>query len=413
MATNKTQRGSSGYLPEELIREILPRLPPRHLLRCHTICKAWRRLATGRVLILDHHARQPAQPLLTVYPFVAPQNNCLEAVDLSTNKRRMVARFVERAPRPLSNDAAANLVYKIRVALMVHGSCDGLLLLSFHEAFFVCNPATRQGALLPIPYNGFLHIAGFYKHAASGEYRVLYHQLRYNRVEGLQRKYYVLTLGSQDARNIELRTSSAAVGVGLARRLAGSYNRPPVLLHGSLHWPPQQSQNGNILVFDPAAESFRCIAPPPVALLQRKDHDTRLFELEGTLAMFCWQQDARISDLWFLEDYEEANWVCKHRVELPVELVYEPLPFYPVIPYQEGDMLVPEGCDTVLHYDKTGKLLGSFECFVLGLGITPHVLKESLVIHEFLHTQKNNGGAGEWFSEVEFADGLPVTGMPF
>jgi hypothetical protein len=71
-----------------------------------------RRLATDRALILDHHGRQPTQPLLTVYPFVAPHNNCLEAVYLRTNNRRMVARFVQRAPRPLSNPnaAAANLV---------------------------------------------------------------------------------------------------------------------------------------------------------------------------------------------------------------------------------------------------------------------------------------------------------------
>ena len=98
---------------------------------------------------------------------------------------------------------------------------------------------------------------------------MLYHQ-----VEGLQRKYYVLTLGSQEARNIELRTSSAAVGVGLARGLSGSYKWPPVLLHGSLHWPPQSDQDENILVFDPAAESFSWIAPPLGALLQDKDYDS-------------------------------------------------------------------------------------------------------------------------------------------
>ena len=202
MATNKAQRGSSVFLPEELIREILLRVPPRHLLCCRIICKAWRCLATDHAFILDHD--------------------------------------------------------NIHDALMVHASCDGLLLLGFRGACFVCNPAMRQGARLR-PLRDGRGIAGFYKHAASAEYRVLYHRL-----EGLQyltRYYYVLTLGSQEARTIGYRTSSAAVDVGLRRGL----------LHGSLHWPPQSDQDENILVFDPAAESFSWIAPPLGALLQDKD----------------------------------------------------------------------------------------------------------------------------------------------
>ena len=211
MATNKAQRGSSGCLPEELIREIL--------LRCRIICKAWRGLATDHAFILDHHSRQPAQPLLTVFPFVAPQNNCLEAVDLSTNERRMVARFVEREPRPFDDD-------NIHDALMVHASCDGLLILGFREACFVCNPATRQGARLR-PLRDGRGIAGFYKHAASAEYRVLYHRL-----EGLQylsRYYYVRTLGSQEARTIGYRTSSAAVDVRLLQMAARASPWQPAL----------------------------------------------------------------------------------------------------------------------------------------------------------------------------------------
>ena len=145
MATNKAQRGSSVHLPIELIQEILIRLPPRSLLRCRTVCKAWRHLATDHAFILDHHTQQPAQPLITVVPFLNPHNNCLEAVHLTTNERRMVARFLERVPRHFFNAAAAaNLGFNIFDALMVHASCDGLLLLSFHEAFFVCNPAAAS-----------------------------------------------------------------------------------------------------------------------------------------------------------------------------------------------------------------------------------------------------------------------------
>ncbi|CAM0879858.1 unnamed protein product [Alopecurus aequalis] len=199
MATNRAQRGSSSdYLPQEMVQEILVRLPPKHLLCCRIICKAWRRFATDHALILHHHSRQPAQPLITVARLDAPRNNCLEAVDLGTNKRRrMVARFVERFPHPcpFSTDDTAHLAFSIFDTLMVHASCDGLLLLSFHDAYFVCNPAMRQGALLPLLCDGREAISGFYKHHAYAEYRVLYHQGEDYRSK---RKYYVLTLGSQE-----------------------------------------------------------------------------------------------------------------------------------------------------------------------------------------------------------------------
>lgn len=64
-------------------------------------------------------------------------------------------------------------------------------------------------------------------------------------------------------------------------------------------------------------------------------------------------------------------------------------------------MLVFESPGKLSHYDKMDKLQGSANCFVRGLRITPHVLKESLVLPEFLRKQRNDG-ACEWFPELEF-----------
>ena len=110
----------------------------------------------------------------------------------------------------------------------VHASCDGLLLLNFLDRLCVCNTATRQATpFLPLRAR---EIAGLYPHAAFGEYRVLYH-----RDDDLERKYYILTVGSQQARSIERRASSATVGEGLARGVGRACTAPPVLLHGSPH----------------------------------------------------------------------------------------------------------------------------------------------------------------------------------
>ncbi|KAM0899185.1 hypothetical protein ACQ4PT_021480 [Festuca glaucescens] len=141
---------AAGDLPEEMISEILVRLPRKSLLRCGAVCKAWRRLAADRTLLLNHHLRQPAQPLITLFHertnALGFSSNCLEAVDLAADTRQVLARFVDRERRW---DRHRN--YNAFYALGVHGSCDGLVLLSFESnafdtAFFVCNPATRQGS---------------------------------------------------------------------------------------------------------------------------------------------------------------------------------------------------------------------------------------------------------------------------
>uniref|UniRef100_I1PJB2 F-box domain-containing protein n=1 Tax=Oryza glaberrima TaxID=4538 RepID=I1PJB2_ORYGL len=51
-------------LPDELVWEILARLPARGLLRCHAVCRDWRRLATSADFLLAHHRHQPPRPLV-------------------------------------------------------------------------------------------------------------------------------------------------------------------------------------------------------------------------------------------------------------------------------------------------------------------------------------------------------------
>ncbi|KAI4993519.1 hypothetical protein ZWY2020_007832 [Hordeum vulgare] len=392
MATRETERGSSSssQLPEDMIPEILARLPPKYLLRSRAVCKAWRDIAADTEFIRKHHSHQPLQPLVLTRD-VGP----LKAVHLASNKCRVVLRVIERVPIPLF------FLHDARDALMVHGSCGGLLLISFNKSFFVCNPATRQGARLPLLLQNDLDVLGFYKHDDPGEYRVLYQQP--DALQGWY-SYHILTVGSPQVRSIQLRTSSADVAAGLARGLESSCASPPVLFRDSLHWSPQESQEGDILVFDRAAESFSRISPPAEAMLIEDDH-TQLFEMEGKLAMFCWHQIENKSVIWFMDNYEQMNWV-----KLSIKLAYQPIPLppCPIVLYQEGHMLIvlyqEEASDKLLHCYKTGKLHGFVDCSTRGIRITPHMLKESLVLHEFLQSQRNDG-ACEWFPELEFADG--------
>jgi hypothetical protein len=239
---------NAGIFPEEIVLEILVRLPARDILRFRAAYKLWCRLASNPDYFLTHHLRQPALPLLQSIrdsrdedededAFLRRRDHfCLEAVDLRAALPRPDARALQGIQEH---------------PLAVHGSCNGLLLLSNLNGHFVCNPATRQWVRLPRFPRFECHISGFYAHADSKEYRVLYLRREY----GDECKYNVLTVGSQQqARFIGCRPSPDSIAEELAiGEPEISCTMPPMLLHGSLHKPRQTLQN-NIRVFDTAAE---------------------------------------------------------------------------------------------------------------------------------------------------------------
>ncbi|EMS51471.1 hypothetical protein TRIUR3_20146 [Triticum urartu] len=125
-----------SQVTEDVISDILPSLTPKYALRSRAVCER---------LALAPARRRPLDPpcsLLLSYceaPKPARLSNCfeleLEAVGLTTDKRRLVVRFIGGRPRLQSPRGAA--------------SCDGIL--SVLDAFFVCKPATRRYAPLPPP----------------------------------------------------------------------------------------------------------------------------------------------------------------------------------------------------------------------------------------------------------------------
>jgi hypothetical protein len=54
-------------VPEEILQDILVRLPAKSVLRCRAVCQLWRRLASNPAFLLDHHRRQPELGLIRSY----------------------------------------------------------------------------------------------------------------------------------------------------------------------------------------------------------------------------------------------------------------------------------------------------------------------------------------------------------
>ncbi|KAL6648290.1 hypothetical protein ACP70R_012514 [Stipagrostis hirtigluma subsp. patula] len=390
-SSRAAERRDGEALPEDVVVQVLARLPVRSLLRVRAVRKAWCRRVSDRGFVNTHHRHQPTQVIISCIgrPFEQFIGFSARAMDLGAADRgRVIAGFTHHLD-DLAHYVDDPLLFR------VHASCDGLLLLNADGAFYLCNPATRRGTLLP-PL-GANEIMALYRHDPSGEYRVLY------RRDG---EYHALSVGFHHRWTIDLPKPEQLGDPGMAYvnlRLAGglppSYYSPPALVRGVVHWSPQLELAAEglglyMVVFDTVAEVFSWMSPPPAFNLgpppppeNGMRYTMQLFEMDGSLALSCCRHISTV-ELWLMQDYESKVWVCTRRVRLPFALVQPGVSAYMVSqkgdvlvnrlqPPQEGDVLVNLQ-HSVLHYDNAGHLLFEFRD-VGRVEFTGHVFKESLV----------------------------------
>ncbi|XP_037410217.1 F-box only protein 12-like [Triticum dicoccoides] len=326
-------------LPDEIfIWEILVRLPPKSLLRCRAVCRAWRSATSARGFLLAHHARQPTLPLVYVrnrdfndgvFPYGHDGNNA--SLDIIPVDHRAAADHLRSVARL---DQASDF-YRLE------GSCDGLLVLSLDDDthFVICNPATL--------------------------------------IAGSKDDCYVLSLGSgQPPRNI---------GPEQTHKLISDTRS--VLFRGRLYWYRVQEKvkNNMIIVFDITAESFRQMHVPV-----RGCTGDDLFEMDGMLGMSSFRDTWTIIDIWVLQDYESEVWTIKCKIELPLMEIRawcrkdDELCELVVVP-GDGELLVLiKFAEWLFQVGMDGKLVATFHR--KGVRPTQFQLKQTLVQHDFFPT---------------------------
>ncbi|CAM0879377.1 unnamed protein product [Alopecurus aequalis] len=380
----KLDRAAAPVLPEDLVQwEILVRLPAKEILRCRAACRSWRRLTCDDEFLLAHHHRQPSLPLVSFRSRII--GHLTDAWADASAHVSVDAFDLRRTPavrRPLLgfNDCSRRRDFSI------HGSCDGLLLLSLaNHRFYLCNPATRQWLALPALNGG--NVAALYPHRPSGEYRVLYWKLP-DKCTSASAAYYVLTVGSSEGqRCIGLPMApSPSTKSDTTRWLIRACEHPAVLLHDGLHWYPGSNFNSKILVFDKEAESFRWMQSPIAT------SSAHLLPMDGKLCISHIDGDTMIAELWVLQDYETEAWSSKYRVEVPGWQLRGQSKIYGKVVSENGDMLVtrrvPWSNLYLFHCNSKGKLLQEFQWKDVNPMVRGLFFKESIVRHVFF--QRND-----------------------
>ncbi|KQK14758.2 uncharacterized protein LOC112270072 isoform X2 [Brachypodium distachyon] len=412
--------GADGvHFDDGIVGEILLRLPAGSVLRCRAVCTAWRRVADSPELLAAHARRRPLEILQYARTEIWPDDGVrreaasgsgedfdVHAVAVFSGARRLLARY----PVAEKNPMHMSMPYSPLLA-----SCDGLLLLGHgrgyeqrpYASYLVCNPATRQWTELPHLTAGFaaageqpgqdapatldLRESGFYRHAPSGEYRLLCHVTPSS---GQAPYYCVLSAGADEPRRL---------ATTIAHRAGNIYGdlMMPAVLGGRLHWlrHMEAGHTDSMVAFDTAAERFSRMPSPPVAWKT----NSRLLVAYGSTLMAAEHGDM-VFDLWALEGYtvtggeaaegDAMRWVLRHRVEVPWRA------HWPTVVYGtedgSGDVVLGSGYGVVAYNMRSGAARRVViddvrESKEERLLLSRRVFRESLVRHGFFDARPHPG----------------------
>ncbi|KAK3125830.1 hypothetical protein QOZ80_7BG0610270 [Eleusine coracana subsp. coracana] len=296
----------SVHLAEDIIINILLRLPAKSILRCRAVCKAWRSITTDPNFLATHVSRQPTEVILYT-------DLDMESFKGHLDNHASIDMALEMLP--VSSDKAdrQRLIsypkeHRSTGSCLLLSSCNGVLLFKRYDgSYILCNPVMRQWAELSQIAN--------YKYSSVYEYVFYFHQPsdKYKLLcccgKKFTKTWHVLSTGIAEP---QLVVDTDAKAFGIPDLLVAT----PVDLHGRLHWPPCKHtcstiETSKMVVFETQSETFHTMAGPPGAKL------VKLFCMDELLVAADYGVENHIN-LWFLEDYVVGRWECRHRVAMPL-----------------------------------------------------------------------------------------------
>ncbi|CAN6341245.1 unnamed protein product [Urochloa humidicola] len=333
----------AAALPDEMVTEVLLRLPVKSILRFRAVSPAWAALLSSEDFCGLHMASvatppapAPAPPPPTKLLFVSPTANFAATAVYSCSTSSgdnshahddellftlpdAGGNFVDVAPAPCHG---LTLLYDaLAPAYRAAGAADdGARAAVVTPAYYVVNAATRAVTRLPPCEEGAYATAGIGFDARAREYKVV-RLFQGWPLDDEQFKCQVYTLGGggEDrwqpvARGVPFRFCNFARS---AIVYAARKKVPPVFAAGFLHWliDPEcmtKKPRAAIISFSLTSEAFSWVRSPPFSVSR-----AHLVELGAHLCMVrdLWGW-SRMLEIWKLKDYSSGEWSLNHRVKL-------------------------------------------------------------------------------------------------
>ncbi|PIN16736.1 hypothetical protein CDL12_10611 [Handroanthus impetiginosus] len=160
------------YLPQEIITDILLRLPVKSLLRFKFTSKLWRSLISSKHFVKIHLENSTKNPTFACHRIISVTK---EGNKYDIQHCSLHPLFPERVTYASYGDFPVDESVD---SLRLLGSCNGLVCISINETkYFLWNPSTRESKKLPdfdLKILSHSHIIedGFGFEESSGDYKV-------------------------------------------------------------------------------------------------------------------------------------------------------------------------------------------------------------------------------------------------
>ncbi|XP_058099101.1 F-box protein At5g07610-like [Magnolia sinica] len=286
-----------AYLTDDLLINILSRLPLKSLLRFKCVSKAWQLLISDS--FLQRILPTPMSGLIFSDRY---RNNC--------PVERVQYAFITDKTHPTCNNSPTdigNLSFFPRHRELYTVDCCNGLLLGLHRqdiystpVYYVINPATKKWAELPAPAKERPHTT----HRLAFDPRISPH-------------YTLICSGSFTG--VDIFSSKTGVWVQSKvpqplvirhwRRSAGPMS---VLFNRTLH---MLSEGDSIVGFDVDGECFRLIPLPVPMPTDCRECRQRCLGVFGGHLYYA-NHDGVQLQIWILEDYDERKWALKHKTKI-------------------------------------------------------------------------------------------------
>ncbi|KAJ0818342.1 putative F-box domain-containing protein [Helianthus annuus] len=289
----KTSESSNDpeYVPpllQEIIVEILSRLPVESLLRCRSVCKSW------YSLISDPHFVKTHLTLSTCNKHYAHHRLIFSTVPKINLKSSSLYHVLYN-----HSVDALELDYPLkhpRKSVWIVGSCNGLLCIAIEEdTLFIWNPSTRNSSRLPYcgrkALPGCYVLYGFGYQESTDDYRVVEISCVFKDRAKYSTLVRIYSLKYGNWKKID------AFPHGIPLDDSGKFS------NGALHWAASKdfgsSYSWMIVSLDLAKETYGEILQP---VYDEGDKDLTLGALGESLCVLCNYRGVR-ADVWVMKVY--------------------------------------------------------------------------------------------------------------